>query len=805
MATQPGPGLPPQSPRRHPNAPALPSPLAKSVVGTTVLVEDSPSAPDEVPSSPSPSSSGSAASLPCVPAAASVPTSPASGTAGFSPRQRKAKSNSGSSLTDLKHDSRGVILNSPNELLVGELILKTIKAFDTKTQLLGDLLITTFRLLFNPDDKDVKTSHRVRIFVQGLSRVTQADRRDRNKSQHIQSPKGFHFLLTLKCKDMRTVTFALDTTKGAHLDFFNQVLRRAYPSNPSEFFAFQFRPYFRDPKGWSLFNPLNEFGRQGVLNPCSQWRISYANADYSLCNTYPKFMVIPKEMTDEELIEVGKFRSKARIPVLSWKHPYHQASITRSSQPKVGMTRSRCVADEKLVGAIHRTNPEPCPLYILDARPKVNAMANTATGAGWENGKFYKNCEFTFLGIGNIHVMRDSLKKLREACQDPDDARWHSNLEASGWMENLKLILSSANLMVEIVEKQRASILCHCSDGWDRTAQLTSLAMLMLDPYFRTLEGFIILLEKEWFSFGHNFNKRTGHGDANYKNDQHSPVFLQFLDCVYQLLVQFPCSFEFNSQLLVFLLDCLFSCQYGNYLFDNVKQREEHAVYHKTTSMWCYVMHNVGEFVNLWYDKEKERGEHLILVPNVSRARLRFWSEYYLRYNWDCSSGVLQVAQRHPCDQYHNFTLATRNTAVLQRLTEQQRKQARRKARSGSNGIALATNNAPSSSVADGDGAISEPASPRTDHLSLKGSYSSPSSSSSSLSSSPEKELHVGKVDSPSPRAASPRGLKGDAGQDLNKNHDNAETEIEDGSLRHGILVDAEQAITSTSTTNALE
>ena len=30
----------------------------------------------------------------------------------------------------------------------------------------------------------------------------------------------------------------------------------------------------------------------------------------------------------------------------------------------------------------------------------------------------------------------------------------------------------------------------HCSDGWDRTAQLTAIAMLLLDPYYRTLSGF---------------------------------------------------------------------------------------------------------------------------------------------------------------------------------------------------------------------------------------------------------------------------------------------------------------------------
>ena len=29
----------------------------------------------------------------------------------------------------------------------------------------------------------------------------------------------------------------------------------------------------------------------------------------------------------------------------------------------------------------------------------------------------------------------------------------------------------------------------HCSDGWDRTSQLTSLAQLLLDPHYRTITG----------------------------------------------------------------------------------------------------------------------------------------------------------------------------------------------------------------------------------------------------------------------------------------------------------------------------
>lgn len=43
--------------------------------------------------------------------------------------------------------------------------------------------------------------------------------------------------------------------------------------------------------------------------------------------------------------------------------------------------------------------------------------------------------------------------------------------------------------IAELVQKHKSSVLIHCTDGWDRTAQLSALAMLMLDPYYRTIKG----------------------------------------------------------------------------------------------------------------------------------------------------------------------------------------------------------------------------------------------------------------------------------------------------------------------------
>lgn len=69
----------------------------------------------------------------------------------------------------------------------------------------------------------------------------------------------------------------------------------------------------------------------------------------------------------------------------------------------------------------------------------------------------------------------------------------------------LKMLLAGAVRIADKIESGKTSVVVRCSDGWDRTAQLTSLAMLMLDSYYRTIKGFEILIEKEWISFGHRF------------------------------------------------------------------------------------------------------------------------------------------------------------------------------------------------------------------------------------------------------------------------------------------------------------
>lgn len=107
-----------------------------------------------------------------------------------------------------------------------------------------------------------------------------------------------------------------------------------------------------------------------MQHPYDMWRISKVNEKYDFCDSYPQVLAVPAQATDEELTAVAAFRSRGRIPVLSWIHPESQVTITRCSQPLVGVGGKRCREDEHYIQLITDANAQSPKLYIMDARPR---------------------------------------------------------------------------------------------------------------------------------------------------------------------------------------------------------------------------------------------------------------------------------------------------------------------------------------------------------------------------------------------------------------------------------------------------
>jgi hypothetical protein len=326
---------------------------------------------------------------------------------------------------------------------------------------------------------------------------------------------------------------------------------------------------------------------------------------------------------------------------------------------------------------------------IADARPKINMLANRAGGGGIENPAYYAGhkdmpIEVAFLNIANIHVMRSSLDKVVESLGNSDYLDLPPNqelLRKSAWLSHIAGLIEGSEMVARVVGLGGSHVLVHCSDGWDRTSQVSALAQIMLDPHYRTLDGFITLVQKDFLSFGHKFRDRNGiegcekwfeieneriqpartwedrgaepnaaakalsgakswfeknrsnlfkqqnpsrdsltenpnsrpaspppnpiiHSTpAKTEDKQHkmdpkevSPIFHQFLDAVYQLQYQKPNAFEFNERFLRRLYYQVYAGQYGEFLFNNERERSEHK--DKLPSAWGYFLARRAEFTN---------------------------------------------------------------------------------------------------------------------------------------------------------------------------------------------------------------
>ncbi|KAL9934770.1 hypothetical protein V8E36_006545 [Tilletia maclaganii] len=562
--------------------------------------------------------------------------------------------------------------------------------------------------------------------------------------------------LGLRLRTFQTYALGFDSEALA-TDVFETVKAFAVLRTPEQLYAFHRQkpsgPSSNDAHiGWKFYDPKREFIRQGVGSRTKAWRFTDVNLQHVFSPTYPHQLVVPSRISDQTLNYAAKYRSKARIPALTYLHWANFGSITRCSQPLVGLKGNRSVQDEKLVEAIFSSHIFADPtsraaqaaaaasaaasqsggvaalgpsagmvIYgatttnlIVDARPTTNAMANVAKGAGSENMEHYRGCKKAYLGIDNIHVMRDSLHKLTEALKEAEPPLYfgsasadsstgaaaakdlldragtlngnrlgssssssaangslyatyrpgrpsssHSHppaptkqldtlaLKRSNWLKHIAALMEGTMMIVRNVHINSSHVLLHCSDGWDRTSQLAALAQICLDPYFRTLDGLAVLIEKDWLSFGHRFEDRSGHlghpsrfvtdpahGDSivdDWDEDGYeggangvaaesegfepqaavnaiwgftkqltagfgggggssgsgnsasptnlreiSPVFHQFIDCLWQLLRQFPDRFEYNAAFLVELFAQVYACEYGTFLLNS--ERERHAL-----------------------------------------------------------------------------------------------------------------------------------------------------------------------------------------------------------------------------------
>uniref|UniRef100_A0A8C9L4V0 SET binding factor 1 n=1 Tax=Serinus canaria TaxID=9135 RepID=A0A8C9L4V0_SERCA len=306
------------------------------------------------------------------------------------------------------------------------------------------------------------------------------------------------------------------------------------------------------------------------------------------------------------------------------------------------------LAGKDLLGTPHNGTPAE-PSFLRQHRASLYIIGDKSQLKGVKPDPL-QHWEVVPIEVFDVRQVKASFKKLMKACvpgcpsSDPSVAYLRS-LEESEWLSQVGHPQPSPPL---------GALLGSLSP------QVVSLVQLLSDPYYRTLEGFRLLVEKEWLSFGHRFSHRGAQTLAG-QSSGFAPIFLQFLDCVHQIHLQFPMEFEFSQYYLKFLSYHYISNRFRTFLLDSDYERIELGLLYEekgerkgqqvSKSIWDYIDRlnkKAPIFFNYLYAPED--GE--VLRPYSNISNLKVW-DYYTEetlsegppYDWELAQGQPEPAE----------------------------------------------------------------------------------------------------------------------------------------------------------------
>lgn len=141
------------------------------------------------------------------------------------------------------------------------------------------------------------------------------------------SPIHGHSSMRIRCRDFTFIAFNLKSESQSK-DVFESIMKLTCVSTVERLYGFIYKPgsLEKGHNGWNIYDPMKEYERMGAFKQ-GKWRFTTVNKDYALCPSYPSTFVVPEAISDNVLNYAAKYRSKNRIPALSYYHEFNSVSI----------------------------------------------------------------------------------------------------------------------------------------------------------------------------------------------------------------------------------------------------------------------------------------------------------------------------------------------------------------------------------------------------------------------------------------------------------------------------------------------
>ncbi|CAB0045294.1 unnamed protein product [Trichogramma brassicae] len=470
---------------------------------------------------------------------------------------------------------------------------------ESKQGISGLLAITNFKLTFVTAEENVDDIHQQNhllgytdICLSNVDNIYLIGDKKRKLTTGVSVPSKVKGIFIV-CKNLRTWSFSFKFSDiGDGRNILNALLHHAFPTKHYLLFAYE----------------------------------------YSLS----EYIIVPASVTDDQLTKAAWHFQGSRPPIWSWSNDSGAAlvkmaelsiSIPDRTQENIMLENIRKNHPKKIQPVIIELNKDISIKSVSYSFTKLVELCSPDSIRQFihQENNFYSLLENT-KWLKHVSLC---LRKSVEACEELNDG---VPVILQGINHKCLLISVIGNFLIYISFKIAEG------SGRDFCCIISSLVQLLLDPHFRTIVGFQSLIQKEWVAAGHPFCDRLGH----LKNDgsEKAPLFLLYLDCVWQLCQQFPAYFEFTETYLTTLWDSTHVSIFETFIFnserDRVKAASDPTNQLVLRSVWDwreqFSDHDIQLFYNPLYAPALADSKLHQIKPNHGISNLEIWSQCYFRW-----------------------------------------------------------------------------------------------------------------------------------------------------------------------------